>query len=67
LVNYRINISHLNVLNSAEISLIWIVSKLFVEIVIFLTLISYTVSMVHLSSHLMFPTKYAFLYKTRRQ
>jgi hypothetical protein len=34
---------------------------------LFLTLISYTVSMVHLSSHLMFPIKYAFLYKTRRQ
>jgi hypothetical protein len=34
---------------------------------IFLTLISYTVSMVHLSSHLMFPIKYACLYKTRRQ
>jgi uncharacterized membrane protein len=33
----------------------------------FLTLISYTVSMVHLSSHLMFPIKYACLYKTRRQ
>jgi hypothetical protein len=33
----------------------------------FLTLISYTVSMVHLSSHLMFPIKYAFFYKTRRQ
>jgi hypothetical protein len=33
----------------------------------FLTLISYNVSMVHLSSHLMFPIKYAFLYKTRRQ
>jgi hypothetical protein len=34
---------------------------------LFPTLISYTVSMVHLSSHLMFPIKYAFLYKTRRQ
>jgi hypothetical protein len=32
-----------------------------------LTLISYTVSMVHLSSHLTFPIKYAFLYTTRRQ
>jgi hypothetical protein len=31
-----------------------------------LTLTSYTVSMVHLRSHLMFPIKYAFLYKTRR-
>jgi hypothetical protein len=34
---------------------------------VFITLISYTVSMVHLSSHLMFPIKYACLYKTRRQ
>jgi hypothetical protein len=34
---------------------------------LFLTLISYTVSMVHLSSYLMFPIKYACLYKTRRQ
>jgi hypothetical protein len=33
----------------------------------FLTLISYTVSMVHLSSLVMFPIKYAFLYKARRQ
>jgi hypothetical protein len=33
----------------------------------FLTLISYTVSMVHMSSHLIFPIKYVFLYKTRRQ
>jgi hypothetical protein len=36
-------------------------------LIFFLTLISYTVSMVHLSSHLMFPIKYAFFYKTRRQ
>jgi hypothetical protein len=34
---------------------------------LFLTLTSYTVSMVHLSSYLMFPIKYACLYKTRRQ
>jgi hypothetical protein len=38
-----------------------------IENKIFLIHTSYTVFMVHLSAHLMFPIKYAFLYKTRRQ
>jgi hypothetical protein len=51
----------------SEFEIIVNISPILIINLFFLTLISYTVSMVHLSSHFMFPIKYAFLYKTRRQ